>query len=90
MSLWAQSSKETPTIDVVYPLKNQVFQRRFEVPQLSHSNHPGGPAKGFAQVPLHLKWTPKDRTSIEYRLKADSKTSQWQSLSNECILALAD
>lgn len=90
VSLWAQSSKETPTIDVVYPLKNQVFQRRFEVPQLSHSNHPGGAAKGFAQVPVHLKWTYKDRTSIEYRLQVDSKTTQWQSLSNECILALAD
>lgn len=89
-SIWAQTSKETPTIDVVYPLRYQVFQRRFEVPQLSHSNHPGGPAKGFAQVPFHLKWTPQDRTSIEYRLLANSKNSQWLSLSNECILAIAD
>ncbi|MFN5918415.1 MAG: hypothetical protein ACK48K_16790, partial [Planctomycetota bacterium] len=89
-SIWAQSGKETPAIEVVHPLKNQVFQRRFEVPQLSHSNHPGGPAKGFAQVPFHLKWTPKDPTSIEYRLQADSKNTHWLSLSNECILAIAD
>ena len=88
--LEAQSSKETPTIETVYPLKNQVFQRRFEVPQLSHSNHPGGASKGFAQVPVHLKWTYKDRISIEYRLQADSKTTQWLPLSDDCVWGLTD
>ena len=59
----AQSKAEPAHIEVVQPLRHQVFQRRFDVPQLSHPHHPGGPAKGFAEVDcvlmlehnLHLK-----------------------------------
>lgn len=83
--LEANSTKETQKIEVVYPLKNQVFQRRFEVPQLAHSNHPGGPARGFAEVPLRLQWTKNDQQVVEYRLREGTKTTEWKTLSDSRV-----
>ena len=88
--LEANSSNETQKIEVVYPLKNQVFQRRFEVPQLAHSNHPGGPARGFAEVPMRLQWTKNDQHVVEYRLREETKTTEWKTLSDGSVSELAE
>jgi lysophospholipase L1-like esterase len=69
---------QSRTITVSYPAAHQVFQRRFEVPQLSQSNHPGGAAKGYADVRFGLEWDKQDRQRVEYRLRSQSNEGSWK------------
>jgi len=65
----AQSKAEPAHIEVVQPLRHQVFQRRFDVPQLSHPHHPGGPAKGFAEVDCVLMLEHNSEHNIQFRIR---------------------
>lgn len=68
-SWMAQSETEVARIEVLQPLRHQVFQRRFDVPQLSHSHHPGGPARGFAEVECVLRLECDSKHEIDYRIR---------------------
>lgn len=72
----AQSQTEPVHIDVLEPLRFQVFQRRFDVPQSSVSHHPGGPAKGFAQVDCLLGLDFNAEHQIHYRIRSFLTESQ--------------
>lgn len=88
--VWGQDTQTVESMEIVYPLKNQVFQRRFEVPQLAHSHQPGGPAKGFAEVPLRLKFIKDASHRFEYCLRSETSTSSWQTIVEPKITELPD
>jgi acyl-CoA thioesterase-1 len=79
----AQPETEPTRIEVLQPLRHQVFQRRFDVPQLSHSHHPGGPVKGFAEVDFAFRFNqlPSQCTEldVEYRVQGfQEKNTTWK------------
>ncbi|MFN7890818.1 MAG: GDSL-type esterase/lipase family protein [Pirellula sp.] len=82
----AQSETEPTCIEVLQPLRHQVFQRRFDVPQLSHSHHPGGPARGFADVECVLRLERDSKHEIDYRIRTDhgatEEEAHWQRANN--------
>ncbi len=73
VNLWKRTNRpshtdDTVTSSLVTPLPWQVFQRRYPVPQYSNAHHPGGPARGFADVVCQLKSPLSWLSAIEYRL----------------------
>jgi len=72
----AQSQAEPARIDVLQPLRYQVFQRRLDVPQSSDPHHPGGPAKGFAQVVCVLKLDYNTEHKVHYRIRNSLEEAQ--------------
>jgi hypothetical protein len=67
-------------VSIRSPKKWQVVQRRFNVPQWSHANHPGGPAKGFADVVFEFDLPRASWNRIEYRMKTDKSTDPWRTV----------
>lgn len=82
----AQSKPEPARIEVLQPLRHQVLQRRFDVPQLSHSHHPGGPARGFAEVGCVLRLECDSKHDIDYRIRKshgeNADEAPWQRANN--------
>jgi len=76
-------------IEVLHPKRYQVFQRRYDVPQLSHPKHPGGPANGFAEVLFELKVPRNDKLDVFYRIENQPDTV-WMKLSNQAILGSSE
>jgi lysophospholipase L1-like esterase len=74
----AQGENEPERIEIAFPIRHQVFQRRYEVPQLAHNHHPGGPAKGYAPVLVGLKIPSDSRQKILYRIRKDQDPSDWK------------
>jgi len=74
----AQGENEPERIEIAFPVRHQVFQRRYEVPQLAHNHHPGGPAKGVAKVPVGLRIPSDSRQKILYRIHTDQHLSDWK------------
>ncbi|MFN6127435.1 MAG: GDSL-type esterase/lipase family protein [Planctomycetota bacterium] len=85
-SSMAQSKPEPARIEVLQPLRHQVLQRRFDVPQLSHSHHPGGPARGFAEVDCVLRLECDSKHDIDYRIRKshgeNADEAPWQRANN--------
>ena len=69
----AQGDSEPRRIEVAFPVRHQVFQRRYEVPQLAHNHHPGGPAKGYAQVAMGLRIPSDSRQKVLYRIRNEQQ-----------------
>jgi lysophospholipase L1-like esterase len=74
----AQGDSEPRRIEVAFPVRHQVFQRRYEVPQLAHNHHPGGPAKGYAQVAMGLRIPSESRQKVLFRVRNDQQQQQQQ------------
>ena len=74
----AQGDNEPRPIEIAFPVRHQVFQRRYEVPQLAHNHHPGGPAKGYAQVAMGLRIPSDSRQKVLYRIRYDQQQQQQQ------------
>jgi acyl-CoA thioesterase-1 len=79
----AQTELKGARIEVLQPLRHQVFQRRFDVPQWCHSHHPGGPVKGFADVEFafrfHQLQVPMTELHVEYRIQGfREKNDAWK------------
>lgn len=92
----AQSNSEPTRIEVLQPLRHRVFQRRFDVPQLSHSHHPGGPVKGIAEVDFvfrfHQLLDMDTQLNAEYQVRGFSRNdSNWKdALSGSTVVQLSD
>lgn len=82
-------SSNPKAVVVLHPKSHQVFQRRYEVPQLSHANHPGGPAKGFAEIDFQIDFQKDLSQEILYRIHSDpiygDPNVAWTKLANEAI-----
>jgi len=92
----AQPETDPARIEVLQPLRHQVFQRRFDVPQLSHSHHPGGPVKGFAEVDFVFRFNQlldiDSQLSAEYQVQGCQRNDiTWKNaLSGSTAVQLSD
>lgn len=81
----AESPIDAERVAITRPLRHAVFQRRFDVPQWSHANHPGGPAKGFAEVECVIELPWQENQQVSYRILGARTESPWVRAPSEAV-----